>query len=286
MKPPIFLGGMFKSGTSLLRAMLGQHRNIASGLETYRFEVNVGAGTGRGGEPLADHLARLAAYYKLPLNDVEAMAKGARDAEGFLDAFMTAVARAAGKARWAEKTPGNITQSARIRARWPRSPLLHIVRDPRDVYASLCEAKKWNSPVEFGSRWCAMFAGADAGVQAGTLTNANYLEVRYETLVLAPEATMRAIVAFVGEEWDPACAGFTGRDDEFQIVREKTGKASTTLARMREPLSEGRVGLWRAVPVAELDAVRAFAHKQGLGPRYDRIVAATKSAVGGADPRR
>ena len=39
-KSPIFIGGLFKSGTSLLRAMLGQHTAIASGLETYWFDLN------------------------------------------------------------------------------------------------------------------------------------------------------------------------------------------------------------------------------------------------------
>ena len=31
---PAFVGGMYKSGTSLLRAMLGRHSRIFTGLET------------------------------------------------------------------------------------------------------------------------------------------------------------------------------------------------------------------------------------------------------------
>ena len=37
---PIFIGGIFRSGTTLLRAMLGQHPNIAAGLETYWFDID------------------------------------------------------------------------------------------------------------------------------------------------------------------------------------------------------------------------------------------------------
>ena len=37
---PIFIGGLFKSGTTLLRAMLGQHSAIASGLETQWFKMD------------------------------------------------------------------------------------------------------------------------------------------------------------------------------------------------------------------------------------------------------
>jgi hypothetical protein len=282
-KPPIFIGGMFKSGTSLLRAMLTQHRAIAGGLETYWFEVEPRAGKGRGGEPISDYLARLAAYFELPAAEVETMARQSPDAESFLDAFMARVAAAAGKPRWAEKTPGNITVAQRIRARWPKSPVLHIVRDPRDIYASLLEAKKWTSPDDFGSRWCAMFAGCEGGIRAGALTPANYVELRYEALVLDPETTMRSVVSFVGEEWDPAAGRFSGREDEFQVVLEQTGKASTTLARMRTPLSNDRVGLWRNVAIRQLDAVRTYVQSQGLGARYDRIVAATEAVVGQAE---
>lgn len=281
---PIFLGGMFKSGTSLLRAMLGQHRAIASGLETYWFEVDPRGGKGRGGEPIGPYLARLAAYFELPVAEVEAIARASADAEAFLDAFMTRVARAAGKPRWAEKTPGNIVHARRIRARWPKAPVVHIVRDPRDIYASLLEAGKWTSAEDFGSRWCTMFAGCEDGIRSGALAPADYIEVRYESLVLAPETTMRSVVAFVGEDWDPAAGRFAGRDDEFRVVLEQTGKASTTLARLRTPLSDDRVGLWRKVGAQQLDLVRAYVAAQGLGARYDRIVADTDATVRRASP--
>lgn len=272
-KAPAFVGGMFKSGTSLLRAMLGQHRNIASGLETYWFEMDIAAGKGRGGEPLEDHLARLAAYYHVDLDQVRAMTRDNPDSETFLDRFMTAAARAQGKPRWLEKTPGNIAQADRIVRRWPQARIVHIVRDPRDIYGSLREAKKWDVPEAFASRWCAMFAGEAAGLKSGALNSRSYLAVRYEQLVADAETVMRRVLSFLDEPWDPAAAQFSGRDDEYNIVLKETGKSSTTLARMRQPISESRVGLWRDVPPAELEAVRAYAHSQGLGARYDAIVA-------------
>lgn len=277
---PAFVGGMFKSGTSLLRAMLGQHRNIASGLETYWFEMDIPAGKGRGGEPLPEQLARLAAYYHLDLGEVNAMTRDNPDAETFLDRFMTAAARAQGKPRWLEKTPGNITQSDRILRHWPDARIVHIVRDPRDIYGSLREAKKWDVPEAFASRWCVMFAGEAAGLQSGALNPRSYLAVRYEQLVTDPERLIRRILDFLGEPWDAAAAQFSGRDDEYNIVLKETGKASTTLARMRAPISESRVGLWRDVPPAELEAVRQYAHGQGLGTRYDAIVTESGALAG------
>jgi hypothetical protein len=273
MQAPAFVGGMFKSGTSLLRAMLGQHKNIASGLETYWFEMDIPAGKGRGGEPLKDQLARLTAYYGLDLDVVRGMTKDGPSAEVFLDRFMTEAARVQKKPRWLEKTPGNITQADRIQRKWPGAPIMHIVRDPRDIYASFRLAKKWDQPDAFASRWSAIFAAEAAGLRSHALNGKTFLAVRYENLVNQPEPTIRTILSFLAEPWDPAAARFAGRDDEYNLVLKETGKASTTLARMREPLVESRVGLWREVPAAELKAVRDYAARQGLGERYDAIVA-------------
>jgi len=51
---PIFVGGYFKSGTSLLRALLGQHPDVASGLETHWFAIDPKRQLGRHGEALHD----------------------------------------------------------------------------------------------------------------------------------------------------------------------------------------------------------------------------------------
>ena len=61
---------------------------------------------------------------------------------------------------------------------------------------------------------------------------------------MAPERTMRAVIALVNEAWDPAVAEFEGKPDDFEIVLQVTGKANTTLDRLRRPIEQGRVGLW------------------------------------------
>ena len=58
---------------------------------------------------------------------------------------MDELARKEGKPRWAEKTPGNIAHIDRIWKAWPDAQIVHIIRDPRDIFASLVEAKKWDT---------------------------------------------------------------------------------------------------------------------------------------------
>ena len=71
-RAPIFIGGMFKSGTTLLRAMLGQHSAIASGLETYWFDWNWSQ---RDSAEMKRTLERLAGYFDMSAEEVRALAK-------------------------------------------------------------------------------------------------------------------------------------------------------------------------------------------------------------------
>ncbi len=267
---PIFIGGLFKSGTSLLRAMLGQHPNIAAGLETNWFEIDWPAGCGRAGEPLADYVGRTGGFFGLDPSAAEALAATSKDVVAFVDGLLGGYAARQGKRRWAEKTPGNILHVARIREAWPGARILHIVRDPRDVFASLRQAGKWDTTAEFSSRWCA-FLGAAAAVGGADL-----LELRYEDLVTSPAATMRRVLEHLDESWQPEVARFAGRADDFEQVLAATGKASTTLERLSEPLTERRVGIWQGlIGDDELAGLRAAAAERGLGDLYDRIVSQT-----------
>lgn len=274
---PIFVGGMFKSGTSLLRALLGQHPNIASGLESYWFDID-----------WADHnsvnwqrrIQTLAQLYEFPEADVLALATASHNVSAFLTDFMSQVAAREGKARWAEKTPGNIIHAERLFELWPNARLIHIIRDPRDIYASLVEAQKWSSPEEFGSRWCAMI-GAAENFKANHPSDPRFLEIRYEALTLNPVETMRDVIAFIGEPWDDAVAQFAGQADDYDRVLAVTGKASTTLERLKQPLSRDRVHLWpRVLNNEQLDAIHARARKAELEETMIAIENETDALLG------
>ncbi|MDP6272194.1 MAG: sulfotransferase, partial [Alphaproteobacteria bacterium] len=85
---PIFIGGLYKSGTSLLRAMLGQHANIAAGLETNWFEVDWAAGLGRGGEPLADYVGRCGGFFGLEPGQAADLARASADVVAFVNGLL------------------------------------------------------------------------------------------------------------------------------------------------------------------------------------------------------
>lgn len=271
---PIFIGGMFKSGTSLVRAMLGQHPAIASGLETNWFELDFATGTGHSGASIVSLVAQLAGFYGEDPAAAAAMA-GRGSAEEFLDQFMAAHTRRVGKRRWAEKTPGNATVADRVFARWPNAKLVHVVRDPRDTFVSLRQAGKWGTIDAFGDRWMAVFGALERFRTAGVVTPANTLEVRYEALVAQPRSVMRPLLAFLGEEWDPVVAQFQGQPDDHQRVLAATGKDSTTLAALAKPLHRDRVGIRGALSSIEADDLRAYITSRGLGTAYMKVLGET-----------
>ncbi|MCI0401650.1 MAG: sulfotransferase [Gammaproteobacteria bacterium] len=271
MQPPIFIGGMFKSGTTLLRAMLGQHSKIASGLETYWFDLDWDALVG---SDFAVRIGRLAQFYEFERSAVDEMVRASSSVIEFLDRFLGTFARREGKRRWVEKTPGNIIHMDKIFRGWPDAKVIHIKRDPRDVYASLKQAQKWDTVEEFVERWCRFMGGAEKVQHELKLGPDRYLEVSYEKLVLQPRVVMKSVVEFVGEDWEEKVAQFSGKSDDYEMVLQLTGKASTTLERLQEPLSQQRVGIWKGVVAQdELKEIRKLVSRFGLLNLYDALVA-------------
>jgi hypothetical protein len=268
-RAPIFIGGMFKSGTTLLRAMLGQHSAIASGLETYWFDWNWAQ---RDGAEMRRTLDRLSGYFDMSAAAVAALAQSSPSAEAFLSALMDELARKEGKPRWAEKTPGNIAHIDRIWKAWPDAQIVHIIRDPRDIFASLVEAKKWDNANEFADRWAATIGRGEQLLAQLNPGAQSYIAIRYEDLIRAPDAAMRGVMAFLREPWEPAVASFSGKAEDFDKVLEATGKASTTLERLKEPLTGARVGIWPEVlSPAQLDAIQQAVAARGFADLYDRL---------------
>ncbi|MBO6783598.1 MAG: sulfotransferase [Alphaproteobacteria bacterium] len=240
---PIFVGGYFKSGTSLLRALLGQHPDVASGLETHWFAIDPRGGTGRHDEPLGQTIDRLAAFFDLDAAAISAATAQTSTGEAFLDALMQLHLEAQGKTRWAEKTPDNILHVDRVFDHWPDARFLHILRDPRDVYVSLANCGKGGAPDDFAASWSTWIAKGEAAAQAHG--SGRFRTVLYADLVNRPETVMRGLSGFLGLGWDPALASFEGRRDEYELVLRTTGKRSTTLESLSRPLFNDRVGVWR-----------------------------------------
>jgi hypothetical protein len=279
---PIFIGGMYKSGTSLLRAMLGHHSCLFAGLETQWLNERW---DGSAPQARRDWLQRLSVFFDAPFAELEAACGDATDVETCLDRVLTFLAARAGKERWIEKTPGNAGAIDRILSYWPGARILHIIRDPRDVYASMIESRKWTVPEDFARRWTGIVTAARSWLAGQGGTHPAYYELRYERLVRFPETETRKILDFLGEPFEEGVAEFLGQSEDFDRVRKATGKESPTLQRLAEPITTSRVGVWRdVVPPEQWRAVEAELRRDGSGGLVDELIAdGEASCVAGAD---
>jgi hypothetical protein len=157
---------------------------------------------------------------------------------GAYGAILDLYARAVGKPRWGEKTPHNLFYVEEILADFPDAKFIHLVRDgrdvaveqlrsafgPRNVYAA---ALIWRRTQEVAARWRA------------ELPFDRWLDVSYEELAARPEAVVRDVTRFLGEDHEP-----TTLDFHRGPIAQRRAKTRDHAA-LGRPVSTDYVGLYR-----------------------------------------
>lgn len=217
--PFIFVIGHERSGTTMLRAMLDSHPELAVPPEAH----SVIPLMGRQPRPL-DLDAFLAAFatdkyfadWNLPAEAVGALRDDPRvvTPADAVAGLYHAYARAHGKERYGDKTPSHTFEVELLSERFPDSRFLHIVRDGRDVAASVVTMDFGASRFAEAARtWRRKVLRAhDGGVRLGPR---RYHEIHYEDLVADPEATLREVCAFLDLAYSDAMLGYHERADEL-----------------------------------------------------------------------
>jgi len=192
-KSPIFIGGLMKTGTSLLRKLMAGHPNIFGGLETFWFSEDMLHNWRDAGSKRQQFLRD---FFDISESDSEGIRAQSESGIDFFDRCMWFCTQRAAKQRWVEKTPDNILHMGLIREHWPKAHFLHVVRDFRDVFASWKRRDK--SLDEFITKTHEVMGAV--GDLAGQRTNW-YAEIRYDGLVMNTEQTLKEAIEFVGEPW-------------------------------------------------------------------------------------
>jgi hypothetical protein len=143
--------------------------------------------------------------------------------------------RKRGKLRWVEKTPDHLPFVKLIRRWFPKSPVIRLVRDPRDVVLSLT-AMPWGpaSMLEAAVKLREYHLQSDAFFR----TDDYCYTVRFEDLVTAPEHEVRAICTFIGESFEIGMLDRKGAMDSVNRTNEPWKMKIETA------LDASRVGAW------------------------------------------
>jgi hypothetical protein len=250
MKPPVFIVGCPRSGTSYLYHLFLS----AGGFAEFHTQMNVFdvlepiygdfASTANRQRMMKDWL-NSKAFRVSGLQATEIESKVMAECHGggdFLRIVMDEIARTQGVDRWVDSTPTNIPHMLRIKRDFPLARFIHIIRDPRDLALSL-DKKGWSRPLPWDKRNSLLAAGiywewiVRNGRKNGAQLGGDYLETRYEDLVQSPAPEL----ARVGE--------FLGCDLDYERIKTRSvGSIKNPLTSFKEDLSQGTfspVGRWK-----------------------------------------
>lgn len=236
----IIVGGCDRSGTTLLRAALDSHPQVAAGPESWLFCYK-------------PNLPFLAEEYCMPLSDVEMMHRSASGLAAFIDRFLTTYAQREGKPIWCEKSPRNVLRLEYIWTHFPNARFIHVIRDGRDVACSLRHHPKRqrvgdtyvptniNRPIrECIAHWIWYVS---AGIKHRQ--DPRYMEVRYEELVRDYAGQTRRICDHCDIEWRPELL-------ERERIQSTRADMEIVNTEVRGPLYESSIGRWQeALSMAE-----------------------------------
>ncbi|MDZ7812001.1 MAG: sulfotransferase [Ideonella sp.] len=203
---PFFILGCVRSGTTMLRDALRLHDNLGCPEESHFF---------RWGDPFGtDALNRTLIG--------NAVLKRHRELDGITeDEFGELLSQSSSRAdlhqrymrlylaknkpgakRWFDKTPQNVYGAMLIATTIPKAKFIHIVRDPRNVAASLRLGKvvKVESVVGSANYWHEAVQ-IIKGLKRAFPERVH--ELRYEDFVANPMVHIESILNFLGESFDP-----------------------------------------------------------------------------------
>ncbi|TAJ60190.1 sulfotransferase [Brevundimonas sp.] len=226
---PIFICGLFRSGSTLIEQILSGHSRV----------------TGGGELGLVPGLARAIAGYPLT------MATAGPDAIAQLRGLYLGGLETArpGADVVTDKRPDNFLRIGLIKAMFPNARIVHTVRQPLDVILSnwflhLDRSMAHALDLEDLAHWHGQYERLMAHWKA---LYPDILDLDYDALVLEPRPAVERLLAWCGLDWEEAVLDFH---------KAAAPVRTASVWQVREPLYRRSSGRWRNYE-RHLDGVRA-----------------------------
>lgn len=221
---PLFVCGMFRSGSTLIEQVLGAHPQITAGGEL-------------------NWLRRLASIELSPFPQ-SMVTQDTRALQAFADAYRAHLAglfpAAKHDAYITDKRPDNFLLIGLIKRLFPRAKIVHTVRDPLDTGLSIFSHHLHPQVAAYA---CDL---GDIGHYYGqyrrlmahwkTLYPEDILDFDYDAFVADPLPSLERLTAFLNLPWDGRCL-------EFHRLGGTVKTASYW--QIRQPLNRNASGRWR-----------------------------------------
>jgi len=296
-KPPVFILGVPRSGTTLLRTLLDSHPAIACGPETPWLAGHQPRSVMELWSFLREHEAGYCSSYGMD----KAVATSA--ARALVSTLMDRYAAARGKTRWAEKTPDNVLHVPFLLELFPEARVIHLTRDGLDVALSTsvtaehrrgisgflernlgfgpCAPAAENNPLTALLRWHHW-----ERLLRVALAGREHLHVSYERLVTEPRPTLRQIMEFIGEPFEPAMLDYARFRHDYPAwewgsadVQARGGIARERAGRARRELTPTQLAVLD--PVARGDGALDPSGSAARDPAADPVLSLASSYIDG-----
>lgn len=216
---PIFICGMFRSGSTLVEQILGAHRSVTAGGEL-------------------DFLPWLAAQRLAPYPQRIASASR-EELQPLADEYLSRLRELfADRPNITDKRPDNFLHLGLIKALFPDARIVYTRRNPLDnclsVYFQQLGGKlSYATDLEDIAHY---YVQHDRLMKHWTSCFAeNIFTVDYDELVRQPEPLLRRLLDFLGLEWDERCLEFS---------RASSLVKTASVWQVREPLHSRSSGRW------------------------------------------
>ncbi|MGH8924160.1 MAG: sulfotransferase family protein [Acidimicrobiia bacterium] len=283
-----FIVGSGRSGTTLVRAIFSSHPDLAVCHESHfiphlaRRRYGQGASMNRErllADLFADPNFRRMGFsrdeVRAAIDPTSSYAEAVRRIFGLFAAHH-------GKPRYGDKTPNYVQHLPLLARLFPEARFLHVIRDGRDVAASLVEQRF--GPESVGEAAIYWKKCVDRGRRAGfQLGPERYREVRYEDLIGDAERIVSSLCSFFHLTFDERMLRYFEHSEDW-IPETKRARAhhqnlvkpmTKGLRDWRQQMPAKEVALFEALAGASLDAfgyTRAAGHP-GLGTRRAAVSA-------------
>jgi Sulfotransferase family len=205
---PVFIGGCGRSGTTFLAALLGGHPQVIAPPEA-QFVVRGLSAADRG--PASEQAARFTQVLREDwrlrlwgLPDDRAFARAGSTPGEIMSGLAQTYAATHGKPLatvWVDHSPNNILYGKTLLEAFPESVMVHLVRDPRGVAASVLPLDWGPASPRDAARWWLSRIGP--GLAAEAAIPDRVIRVHYEQLIANPDGELRRLCGAVGLEFDP-----------------------------------------------------------------------------------
>ncbi|HET6178191.1 MAG TPA: sulfotransferase [Candidatus Sulfotelmatobacter sp.] len=202
-KGPLFVVGMWRSGTSLLYALLNQHPNIAL---MYEGDLPLLWPLFLGGKAKSDWLERWEFWNGALSRHQIARGRIPADISSLSAAVELAYRQHAGEAIWGCKSPSYYDAMTHLAQQFPKARFVVIYRNPADICRSIVRAGRkasWFSrsgmPLRALLGYREMKKQTDHLLSAGAQVHT----LQYEELVSEPERELRRICEFLEIPFEP-----------------------------------------------------------------------------------